>query len=150
MDLKNALASKFAMDLPATLVFDFPTIQALSAMIFGQSSLSDTAEPANDSNPGSNVSQRRGTEKRGKGRGVSRHARAEQTWPRVAVNRAERGDILTEIVSIVQGVLGTAVSPEQPLMEVTFLGVICRVHTEVYRGLQRYLSCTEVFYRGSL
>jgi len=30
VELRNSLASRFAMDLPATLTFDYPTIKALS------------------------------------------------------------------------------------------------------------------------
>ena len=45
MELRNSLASHFALDLPATLTFDYPTAAALSDFIVGSSlSLSKVTE----------------------------------------------------------------------------------------------------------
>ena len=43
LELKNGLSSHFNIDLPATLMFDYPTIAALAAFIASQMRVTDVA-----------------------------------------------------------------------------------------------------------
>ena len=46
VELRNSLATRFATDLPATLIFDFPTVSALAQHLACSHTQEDSAEPA--------------------------------------------------------------------------------------------------------
>ena len=46
LDLRNATAAHFAVDLPATLVIDYPTLNALALYISGLMAVSSAPEAA--------------------------------------------------------------------------------------------------------
>ena len=46
VELRNSLATRFATDLPATLIFDFPTVSALAQHLASSHTQEDSAEPA--------------------------------------------------------------------------------------------------------
>ena len=45
VELRNALAHSLARSLPATLLFDYPTLDALADYLLGVLALSETAKP---------------------------------------------------------------------------------------------------------
>ena len=46
LDLRNAAAAHFAVDLPATLVIDYPSLSALAPYISGLLAVSSTSKAA--------------------------------------------------------------------------------------------------------
>lgn len=91
VELRNAIASKFSITVPATLAFDFPSAEALSRFI--------SASLSQSSNSGGQLEDLSG------GGG-----------DKDVVNLAQ---ISAVVASIVQGVLGADVPSHQPLMEVS-------------------------------
>ena len=99
VEVRNALVEKFYISVPATVVFDYPTPQALQDFII--SNLKQSAgrqELISSSQDLQNLSE--GTQ---------------------AVRRAPKIDskgIESQVLAIVESVLGSAASAQQPLMEV--------------------------------
>lgn len=91
VELRNAVASKFGINVPATLAFDYPTPTALSEFV--AASLPQTL---------AQLSQ-------------EPLALATEESERAAVNPQE---ITERIHAILCGVLGCSILPHQPLMEV--------------------------------
>lgn len=118
VELRNAVATRFSVDLPATVTFDHPTPAALAAFVHAQ--LPQPAEAAAEqegssfdswaAGPAAGSSRRR--RRAAGGRGGRKPAGN-------SVSKQEHAAaVLAQLSEVVTGVLGSAVPPEQPLMEV--------------------------------
>lgn len=88
MDLRNTLAQRFRLDLPATLMFDYPTVAALGQFIVKQlSGGEETTERPQAPAPASGIA----------------------TW--------QPAELTESLQAMVAEVLGSEVPPNQPLME---------------------------------
>lgn len=90
------MASKFGINVPATLAFDYPTPGALSKYVAANL-------PSRQTQP------------------TQHHESAEAIWEASFVS----GDIEEKLHAIVCGVLGASISPDQPLMEVCLVIPLC-------------------------
>lgn len=90
VELRNSIAESFRISVPATVAFDYPTKAALEGFIIQNV----TPQPPSDSiaEPGVETS--------------SRHL--------------DTSEVEAKIIGIAAGIIGGAVSREQPLMEVRF------------------------------
>lgn len=110
VELRNAVAAKFSVDLPATVSFDYPTVAALAAFVASLMAPEPAGQEARreaGSRPSLRGSGRRGSWRRGS--------------DVAAFSAAGAGDVaeVTEALQqIVANVLGGIPDPSQPLMEV--------------------------------
>ena len=95
VELRNSMQSKFSLELPPTVIFDFPSIAALSAHVSARMSQLEPLAAEADA-----------------GRHVEEDAESAGNRPSFAA-----GAILVELQGIVSGILGAEVAPDQPLME---------------------------------
>lgn len=109
VELRNAVASRFSLDLPATATFDYPTSAALAAYVHGQlpGAPSDSGEQEVGQQPvlGWGTTHTRRPRRQ-------QHAQARHHAPQAALPA-----ILEKLQEVVTGVLGVAPPTEQPLME---------------------------------
>lgn len=94
VELRNAVASKFSIWVPATLAFDYPTVAALSGFVL-------EAMPRVRPDAGQSTG------------GIGLPLLAE-----VKENLLSKAEIDARVSSLIAGVLGTSVAAERPLMEV--------------------------------
>ena len=94
VELRNAIASKFSISVPATLAFDYPTPAALAEFVAAK------------------VPSRQGLSG-----GGPHHAALEETQDLPF----DSEDIKAKIHAIVCAVLGSSISVDQPFMEVPYL-----------------------------
>lgn len=90
VELRNALAARFGCDLPATATFDHPTLGALADAVMADLDRSAKGSAAVAADPG---------------RSVDPSAAAEA--------------VLGRLTGLLHGILGRAVAPAEPLMEVS-------------------------------
>lgn len=112
VELRNTLAQAFGMDLPPTLLFDYPSISRLAGHIAtaaqcgtDQAALEQEEEQANGSDSGPGM--------------YNHHPRAPTRRGSPPARRAKGvdGRFAQQVSALVQVVLGTSVSADQPLME---------------------------------
>ena len=116
VELRNAVAARFAVDLPATVTFDYPTAASLATFVHSQLPWPQAAGA--DSSAGDDVAWDVPTQpaaRRRHGRAAALRSRRQDHTP----------DILRQLRELAVGVLGSAPSPDQPLMEVSSCGVAC-------------------------
>ena len=104
------------MELPATVTFDYPTPAALAAFVHSQLPQHATAETGGSTLPGWGSAPSRGGN-----RGRGRSSAAGRVVKGAAANSKQQRSvaILEQLADVVAGVLGAAVPPDQPLMEVS-------------------------------
>ena len=93
VDLCNALASRFGIQVPATMAFDYPTPAALANFVASK-------QPQGAASPAVTLQ-------------APRRASA------AVSGQIGRADLVDQLQGIVSQVLGAAVSSQQPLMEVS-------------------------------
>jgi acyl carrier protein len=125
VELRAALSSRFQLDLPATAALDYPTPAALAAHVHAQlaAAAADAAAAAAD-NGGGEGSDTEATGLSGWGAWAApwrarraAGAAAKASGQRGGTGRQREGAVLRQLEGIAAGVLGAAVSPQQPLME---------------------------------
>lgn len=104
MDLRNAVSSAFAVELPATAAFDYPTASALAAFVIAEAQLPAQQAMARDAR--GSVWQPSNREEGGAGSGADQ--RREES----------KADILAGVRAAVEAALGTNPTDDEPLMEV--------------------------------
>ena len=110
VDLRNAVAARWSLPVPATLAFDFPTITSLAQFVASKS-----PRPAPAQVPclaGLAQARRQGLEV---AKAKACHVQAQST-PIVTDTSVE---VLPRLLSMIASILGAEVAPDQPLMEVT-------------------------------
>lgn len=115
VELRNAVAARFAVDLPATVTFDHPTPASLAAFVHAQLPAEAAAEgssgAAEDSGAWGAPSQP--AARRARRRGAATATAAASTG-----SQARAAAVLQQLSEVAAGVLGSAPAPDQPLMEV--------------------------------
>lgn len=113
VELRNAVATRFSLDLPATATFDYPTPAALAAYVHSQmpEAVATDSSDVQEAEPGFGWGMARPAGRRGQ-RAHQRSAAAQK-----APQRAALPAILEQLEAVAAGVLGAAPPPEQPLME---------------------------------
>ena len=110
VELRNTLASKFGVDLPATAVLDYPTSAALAGFI---------AQHAQGAAPGHSdgikISRAAPTLRRRAGAGM--RLRGQQVGQDGMQAAALLDSVATQVSAVVESVLGHPVAAAQPLME---------------------------------
>ena len=90
-DLRTAIAERFGAPMPATLAFDFPTVRALAPFVAQRAALLEQAAALSNQDQGHHL----------------------------LVEPAEKAtEVLHITLDVLADVLGSAVSPDTPLMEV--------------------------------
>lgn len=114
VELRNALATRFAVELPATVTFDYPTPAALAEFVHSQ--LPQLAEAVQEgSAPSGFATGQNGIRRRQRSGAAGR-----VVLVAAAAGQQQRSSaILAQLTDVVRGVLGAAVPPNQPLMEVS-------------------------------
>jgi hypothetical protein len=103
VELRNAVAAKYGISVPATLAFDCPTLAALSEFVAG----------ALPTGPAGGTTADDATATAG--------AQLEaDDWEEQQGEEGDTTEIAAKVAGIVMGVLGQAVAADQPLMEVNF------------------------------
>ena len=121
VELRNALSSKFGLELVPTLIFDYPSVAALAGHLASSIAVAPLAEHTleaaqADSEPESDWSADGRRASRRRARGPRRAARA--AAPAAPANGAQlEASIVAQLAGVVESVLGAAVDPQQPLME---------------------------------
>ena len=131
VELRNALGSKFGMELPPTVIFDFPSVASLAGHL--ATTLAVTSAPAmlgmaGDYQPGdlsddgsASDGERmpvRASRRRGHRRGQTGRTGGAGAASAAAPSAAElEASILGQLAALVESVLGASVGPHQPLME---------------------------------
>jgi acyl carrier protein len=117
VELRNALASRFGLDLSPTIVFDYPTADALAAFLATQ--LQSAGEQHSILKCKSNSHNARPQDR-------LRSAVQEQPKHRdpkagsgssILPSEARNSSLSQQIVTMVESVLGHSINPTQPLME---------------------------------
>ena len=131
VELRNALGSKFGVELPPTVIFDFPSVAALAGHL--ATTLAVPSAPAllgmsGDFQPGdlsddSSASDGEHKPARASRHGGHRRGQTGRTGGAGAISAAApsaaelEASILGQLASLVESVLGASVGPHQPLME---------------------------------
>lgn len=103
VQLRNELTSSFAVELPPTATFDYPTPASLATFIAGQTAAAAGAEAFQaDIEPAVAASQEQ--------------PRDGEPAPAVAAAGSGVQDIVAEVASIVASVLGAEIATDEPLM----------------------------------
>ena len=92
MEVRNHLNASLGLDLPPTLIFDYPTIAALTAFVLSCSLSAGTKATAKDGLP-----QLQDVESLGKSRGTG-----------------GQQDVLMKVQAAFSEILGTEIAPDQP------------------------------------
>ena len=114
LELRNALATRFAVDLPATVTFDHPTPLALGAFVHQQLARSAVPTPS-------------AVQRRLPLRSLQATRLPTTTFPPAKVQPASSAAVEAQLSDILRDVLGKAVEEDQPLMEVRLpcVGLLC-------------------------
>eukprot|EP00887_Chlorella_sp_A99_P003362 scaffold26.g3362.t1 len=120
VELRNALSAEIGLDLPATLTFDYPTVNALASYLAAHM-------PARLPAPGTveedwqnsedELEQQQWRHQSSRRRSVRRHGRQGHAAPAAVDQGALLADMQGRVAGVVAGVLGAEVAPDQPLME---------------------------------
>lgn len=118
VELRNAVAAQFGVELPATVTFDYPTPAALAAFVHSQllsvskaaAATPEAAAPVGQG--GWEASTPQG------GRRNKLRPRADSSRLATADGRPRAAAVLQKLTAVAAGVLGGAPPAEQPLMEV--------------------------------
>lgn len=138
VELRNTLASQFGLDLPATVAFDYPTVDRLAAYVGGQ--LQNQPGPAGLTGSIGAVHVQRSAVSSGKIPGPTRaHCQPQKRLRGLDAVEADVATILTEL-------LGTAVDAEQPLMEVS-TACWC-MHNDPFTRVHSFISMPSSFAFG--
>lgn len=115
VELRNALAARFAVELPATVTFDYPNPAALAAFVHSQlpQPVAGSAATEVSMATGWGATPAQGGSRRHRHAGAGRVVTAT-----VSSHQQQSAAILAQLSAVVTGVLGAAVPPNQPLMEV--------------------------------
>lgn len=140
MEVRNALASKLGLNLPSTLVFDFPNALSLAKHL---AYLLDAIKTTTGRDGGADLWQTR----HGSRLGYShrQHRRCIQRSQQNADIKLE--PLLTVLSELMQSVLGHPVRPSQPFMEAGLdsLGApVCGLSVAVHAGLCICQTCDSV------
>jgi Phosphopantetheine attachment site len=107
VDLRNAVAAEFGVDLPATAAFDYPTVAALAAFVSQQAAPPDTADIVAASAHGD---------------GQPSDAGGSSAVEAVAAGSSSGGmsreQVLASVRAAVADAIGAAIGDDEPLMEV--------------------------------
>lgn len=119
VELRNAVAALFSVDLPATVTFDYPTPAALAAFVHSQLPQPSAAAEAGAGAGANDVDAAwaPAVGRRRRQRGAARSGAAQGGG-----NQQCASAVTEQLSAVVAGVLGAAVPPEQPLMEVRGAG----------------------------
>lgn len=112
VDLRNAVAAEFGVDLPATAAFDYPTVSALAAYVTQEAAPpeAEAAAAAASTGPGG-YQQWAGAEQDGRAAGLEAGSGGSMSQEQV----------LAGVRAAVAEALGQSVGDDEPLMEVSFL-----------------------------
>jgi acyl carrier protein len=110
VELRNALAARFAVELSATVTFDYPTPAALAAYVHSQLPQPVAAKESSSAVPGWSLAPGQGGSRR-------RGAAGRVTRATAGSKQQKAAAILAQLTDVAAGVLGAAVPPNQPLME---------------------------------
>ena len=126
MELRNALATRFAVALPATVTFDYPTPATLASFLH-----SVLVEAASAHNEGFDAHGRVGLSPTprvlgARPRAAARHGRLVTHGGRSVQEQVAA--VMPKLKEVVFGVLGHSVPPEQPLMEVRDPAEMAKCH----------------------
>lgn len=116
VELRNALAARFAVELPATVTFDYPNPAALAAFVHSQlpQPVAGSAATEVSMATGWGATPAQGGSRRHRPAGAAGRV----VKATVSSQRQQAAAILEQLSDVVTGVLGAAVPPNQPLMEV--------------------------------
>lgn len=112
VDLRNAVAAGFGIDLPATAAFDYPTVAALAAHIAQESAAAAAAQPESTAAAGAD-GYWRGLEAGGSP--AAEAAEAESSGGGSGVSSEQ---VLAGVRAAVADALGASIGDDEPLMEV--------------------------------
>ena len=105
VDLRNAVAAEFGVDLPATAAFDYPTVAALAAFVAQQAAPAEEA----DTTAASAHSKRQ-------------HLQGSGSSPKEAAGGSGSGmsreQVLASVRAAVADAIGASIGDDEPLMEV--------------------------------
>jgi hypothetical protein len=122
VDLRNAIASAFGVDTPATLAFDYPTVAALTGFVVEQTAAAEPAASLHGPADGQEHADAMLSSSPAHALDPDSDGSARRLDP--ALGAGERlGDprrLLAEVGALVAAVLGRPVAADQPLMEVRF------------------------------
>ena len=90
MELRNAIAGRFGISVPATLAFDYPTLALLADFVAAAMLPAGAAPPAV----------------------------LPEDWSSLLTAAVDESAVAAQIAAVIAGVLGASVAPDQPLMEV--------------------------------
>lgn len=110
VDLRNAVAARWSLPVPATLAFDFPTIASLAQFVASKSSRPAPAQVLQLA-----CLARAQLEQLKAAEAEVHHVQA-QFMP---ASTSAAVDVLPRLLSMIAAILGAEVAPDQPLMEVT-------------------------------
>ena len=122
VELKSQMEAAFGVELPETVVFDYPTAAALSAFILEQQQATggdDGAGEDNDDEDDVDEDQdERGNARRGR-RGDRRSRRSSRAKPRKSIAGGAEAKAATQerVVAIISALLGRDVELDEPLMD---------------------------------
>jgi len=110
VELRNAVAAKYGIGVPATLAFDYPTLAALSDFVAG----------ALPTGPNSGTTDDGAT-------AFPNTSFEADDWDDQQGEEGDTTEIAAKVAGIVMGVLGQAVAADQPLMEVSVKSALNRL-----------------------
>ncbi len=110
VELRNALASKFSLELPSTLVFDYPNAQSLAKH------LASSIVATNTTDNGPDAALMRQARVGGRFANFLQQKR-QSVEPRESHAEVTSNLLLSVLSEMTQSVLGDPVRPSQPLME---------------------------------
>ena len=158
LELRTALCTKFAIELPATAVFDFPTPEALSGLI--TSRLAALSPALHEGASIQTISQAASQSAAARNRSDSAVPRPGRTRQRRVMRMQPAQDAAGQspgqqameatqalILRLVQSILGVSVAPQQPLMEARPASVcttLVHVATSICMLIQHESSPTQV------